>query len=110
MYEIDPSRTDLAEEYRRNPGGPYGPELTLLVNRLRLGPMEERYILVCTKRGREWVLAKMPTARGAKLEIFEDRVFDDYDAASWEVFRMRWWAAAGEELAWGSGFDGGYER
>ena len=51
-----------------------------------------------------------PTERGANLEIFEDRVFDDYDAASWEVFRMRWWAAAGEELAWGSGFDGGYER
>ena len=56
MYEIDPARTDLVEEYRQNPGGPYSPELTLLVNRLRLGPMEERYILVCTKRGREWTV------------------------------------------------------
>jgi hypothetical protein len=99
MYEIDPSRTDLAEEYRRNPGGPHSAELTLLVNRLRVGPMAERTILVCTKRGREWVLAKMPTTRGAKLEIFEDRVFDDYDAASWEVFRTRWRAVTGGELA-----------
>ena len=99
MYEIDPSRTDLAEEYRQNPGGPYGPELTLLVNRLRLGPVEERTILVCTKRGREWVLAKMPTERGAKLALLEDRVFDDYGAASWEVFRTRWRAATGAELA-----------
>ncbi len=99
MYAIDASRTDLVEEYRANPAGPYSPELTLLVNRLRLGPMEERYILVCTKRGREWVLAKMPTVRGAKLDLFEDRVFHDYDAATWEVFRMRWQAVTGEELS-----------
>lgn len=99
MYEIDPSRTDLVEEFLENPGGPYSPELTLLVNRLRLGPMEERTILVCTKRGREWVLAKMPTVRGAKLEIFEDRVFDDYTAATREVFRMRWQAVTGKALA-----------
>ena len=99
MYAIDASRMDLVEEYRANPAGPYSPELTLLVNRLRLAPMEERYILVCTKRGREWVLAKMPTVRGAKLDVFEDRVFHDYDAATWEVFRMRWQAVTGEELA-----------
>ena len=98
MYAIDTSRMDLVEEYRANPEGPYSPELTLLVNRLRLVPIEERTILVCTKRGREWMLAKMPTVRGAKLELFEDRVFDDYDAAAWEVFRMRWQAVTGEEL------------
>ncbi len=98
MYTIDASRLDLVEEYRANPAGPYSPELTLLVNRLRLGSMEERTILVCTKRGREWMLAKMPTVRGAKLELFEDRVFDDFDAAAWEVFRMRWQAVTGEEL------------
>lgn len=98
MYEIDPSRTDLAEEFKQNPGGPYSPELTLLVNRLRLGPMGERAILVCTKRGREWTVAMMPSVRGAKLELFEDRVFDDYDDAAREVFRMRWEAVTGERL------------
>jgi len=99
MYQIDPSRTDLVEEFRRNPGGPYSPELTLLVNRLRLGPMEERFILVCTRRGKEWTLAKMPTERGAKMELFEDCVFDDYDAGCWEVFRRRWRAVTGQDPA-----------
>jgi hypothetical protein len=33
------------------------------------------------------------------LEIFEDRVFDDYYAAAWEVFRMRWKAATGEAIS-----------
>jgi hypothetical protein len=98
MHRIDTSRKDLVEEFRQGPGGPYSPELTLLVNRLRLGPMEERYILVCTRRGREWTVAKMPTVRGAKLELLEDRVFDDYAAAAWEVFRLRWMAATGEDL------------
>ena len=78
MYEIDPTRTDLIEEFDRNPGGPYGPELTLVVNRLRLMPMEERTIIVCTKHGVEWTLAKMPKVRGDKLEYYDDLVFDDY--------------------------------
>ena len=95
MYEIDPTRTDLIEEFDRNPGGPYGPELTLVVNRLRLMPMEERTIIVCTRRGVEWTLARMPRARGDKLDYYDDLVFDDYDAAARTVFRMRWQAVTG---------------
>ena len=95
MYEIDPTRTDLIEEFDKNPGGPHSPELTLAVNRLRLMPMAERTIIVCTKRGVEWTLAKMPTVRGAKLEFYDDLVFDDYDAATRKVFRMRWQAVTG---------------
>ena len=95
MYEIDPTRTDLIEEFDQNPGGPYGPELTLVVNRLRLMPMEERTIIVCTRHGVEWTLARMPKARGDKLEYYDDLVFDDYDAAARKVFRMRWQAVTG---------------
>ncbi len=98
MYEIDPSRTDLVEEFRNNPGGPHSPELTLVVNRLRVMPMADRHILVCTQRGRQWTLAKMPTLRGAKLELFEDRVFIDYNEGAWEVFKMRWQTVTGESL------------
>jgi hypothetical protein len=95
MYKIDPARTDLIEEFDRNPGGPYGAELTLVVKRLRLMPMEERTIMVCTKHGVEWTLAKMPKARGAKLEYYDDLVFDDYYAAVRKVFRMRWQSVTG---------------
>ena len=95
MYEIDPTRTDLIEEFDQNPGGPYSPELALVVNRLRLMRMEERTIIVCNKRGVEWSLAKMPTVRGAKLEFYDDLVFDDYYAAVKKVFRIRWQAVTG---------------
>jgi len=98
MYEIDPSRTDLVEEFRDNPDGPHSPELTLVVNRLRLMPMADRHILVCTQRGREWTLAKMPSKRGAQVELFKDRVFTNYDEGVWEVFKMRWETVTGEKL------------
>ena len=78
MYRIDPSRTGLVEEYRNNPGGPHSAELTLVVNRLRLMPLVDRHILVCTRRGCEWTLAKMPARRGARVELYESQVFDDY--------------------------------
>ena len=99
MYEIDPSRTDLVEEFRNNPDGPHSPELALVVNRLRLMPMADRHILVCTQRGREWTLAKMPSKRGAQVELFKDRVFTNYDEGVWEVFRMRWETVTGEKLS-----------
>jgi hypothetical protein len=99
MYEIDPSRTDLIEEFRNNPGGPHSPELTLVVNRLRVMPLEDRHVLVCTKRGREWVLAKVPSVRGAKMEIFADQVFDDYNEGVWEVFKRRWKTVTGQDAA-----------
>jgi len=99
MYEIDPSRTDLVEEFDANPGGPYSPALTKVVNRLRLGPKEERYILVCTKRAREWTVARMPTVRGQKVELLGGAVFADYDDAARKVFRLRWQAVTGQEPA-----------
>ncbi|HJO02799.1 MAG TPA: hypothetical protein QGG47_02355 [Acidobacteriota bacterium] len=99
MYEIDPLRTDLAEEFCNNPGGPYSAELTLVVNRLRVMPMADRHILVCTQRGRQWMLARMPSKRGTKLELFEDHVFDDYYEGVWEVFKRRWRTVTGTDLS-----------
>ncbi len=97
MYEIDPSRKDLVQEFKANPSGPYSFELTKVIMRLRVMPMADRHILVCTKHGREWKLAKMPTVRGAKLEIYEDQVFEDYDDGAWEVFKRRWKTLTGED-------------
>ena len=98
MYQIDPSRTDLAYEFRDNPDGPHSAELKLVINRLRIMPMAERHVLICIERGRRWMLARIPAERGARVERFEDQVFTDYDAAVWEVFRRRWQTLTGQEL------------
>jgi len=98
MYQIDPSRTDLAREFRDNPDGPYSAELKLVINRLRIMPMAERHVLICVERGRKWMLARIPAERGSAVERFEDRVFSDYKEAIWEVFRRRWQTVTGQEL------------
>lgn len=99
MYKIDPSRTDLAYEFRDNPDGPYSAELKLVINRLRVMPMPDRHVLVCIERGRRWMLARIPPARGGQIERYEDLVFSDYREAVWEVFRQRWKTVTGQELA-----------
>jgi hypothetical protein len=70
MCEIDPSRVDLAEEFKNNPGGPYSPELT-----------------------------QLPPVRGDKVELLTDQVFGDYYDAVWEVFKRRWKTLTGQDLA-----------
>jgi hypothetical protein len=99
MYEIDPTRTDLIKAFDENPNGPHGHELTLLLNRLRLGPFEERFIPVCTKPGHEWKVGRMPTERGRPIEFIDGAVFDNPDDATRKVFRLRWQAATGRDLS-----------
>jgi N,N-dimethylformamidase len=99
MYQIDPTRTDLIAEYEANPAGPHSRELTLLLNRLRLGPLEQRYVPVCTRPGREWAVARMPTKRGQPLAFIEGAVFDNPEDAARRVFRLRLEAATGQAPA-----------
>lgn len=96
MYRIDPTRTNLIEEFEANPGGPHSEELGRVIMRLRTGPMTERYIIVCTQRGRQWAVGRMPVRRGVPIEFVPGAVFDDYDDAVRRVFRLRWQAVAGE--------------
>lgn len=98
MQEIDPTRTDLIAEYDANPRGPHSHELAILLNRLRLGPMEERYVPVCTVPGREWAVGRMPVERGRPIEFVEGAVYDNPEDADRKVFRLRWQAATDREL------------
>jgi hypothetical protein len=98
MYKPDPAKRHLIEEFRARPRGPYGLELTQLVNRTRMGPVKDRYVLVCTKRHAEWVLAQLPGERGRGLIFHWDRRFTDLDAAEWFVFTLRWQQLTGERL------------
>ncbi|MBS34890.1 MAG: hypothetical protein CMO26_03075 [Thiotrichales bacterium] len=99
MYDIDTTRKDLVDEFMASPGGPYSAELTLLVNRLRIMPLEDRHVIVCTVRGAEWVLAKVPPTRGNEVEMLGDQKYDDYYEAVKEVFRRRWHTVTGQSLS-----------
>ncbi len=97
MYEIDPDRTDLAEEFKANPLGRHGPELQRVLNRMRLERVKGRYVLVESAPG-EYTLAQLSGERGTAPTLIEEHVFQNPDDAEWVVFKLRWKKLTGREL------------
>ena len=98
MVEIDTSRKDLVEEFRRTPVGRHSADLRYLLNRMRTAPELPNYVLINTVPQREWLLATKAPGRGTPAEIVEGYVFTDSNQAEWEVFKLRWRALTGEAI------------
>ena len=101
-YEVDPTRLDLVEEFRRQPRGPHGDELQKLLHRMRwAGDPEQggRFVLMVVEPGKRWMLGRLPRRRGAPIEPVANQVFTSLEAAEWEVFKRRWQALTCQELA-----------
>ena len=98
MYRIDPSRSDLIEEFRRQPFGVHSADLQRLLNELRAEPFPGKHVLICVEPHRKWVLGRLSGVRGAPVEAIEDEVFSDPAEAEWVVFKRRWKAHTGQDL------------
>jgi N,N-dimethylformamidase len=97
MFAIDPTRTDLALEFKRRPFGPHSPELQAVLNVLRGSRHCQNLLLVCTRPHAEWILAeKQPGGRPPRL--FPDRTFTSREEAEWHAFQIRWEAVTGHAL------------
>ncbi|NNL85412.1 MAG: hypothetical protein HKP27_07150 [Myxococcales bacterium] len=97
MKDIDPTRLDLAREFRDAPLGPHSAELQKLLSVMRWHPLKGKPILVCTQSGREWRLGRNPGKRGEPV-AFEGEPFDDMGTTLWALFRARWEASTGRTL------------
>lgn len=97
-YPIDPSRIDLAEEFKANPFGPHSAALQRVVTRLRSGELVGRYVLVTKVPHHEWVLGCLSGVRGQDVILLEDHVFTSRAEAEWRVFKLRWEAITGKAL------------
>jgi hypothetical protein len=97
-YQIDPSRLDLVEEFRRKPRGPHSDELQKILHRMRWSGPGGRWVLIALEPNRRWMMGRLPGRRGAPVETFPNRVFTRIEDAEWEVFRMRWEALTGNVL------------
>ena len=97
MLHVDPTRTDLALEFRRVPYGRHSADLQRILNFFRSQPLPGNYCLVCFKPHREWVLARFgatsrerPTVVGPSFTSLAD--------AEWHVFKSRWHDHTGQVL------------
>lgn len=94
---FDPSRLDLAKEFRAHPLGPYSRDLHRLLNFMRWDPRHGRHVLLVLEPGVRWQLARLPLERGRKVELF-DVEFTSLEEAEWHVFKLRWQDLAGAPL------------
>ena len=94
---LDPSRIDLAKEFRARPFGVHSPELQVLLNRMRSMPVDGKHVLIAVHPGEEWMLGQIYRDPPRVRRLPEHR-FDRVEAAEWFVFKLRWRALCGEEL------------
>ena len=80
MYEIDPSRIELAREFKARPYGEHSPDLQYLLNLMRRPGDQPFHVLVMTAAGEQWTLAVMePGAPGPPK--LTNTVFTDLETA-----------------------------
>jgi hypothetical protein len=97
-YRIKPEDRIHVAEFRERPSGKHSPDLQRILNTMRSGPLEGKYVLVCTRPFREWRLARHPGRPGAPVQMLEGHVFASREEGEWAVFRLRWKELTGEEL------------
>ena len=96
MYRIDPTRADLAREYKAHPTGAHGAELQKVLLILRLGGVRGKTVIICTKPDRAWRLGKLGPKRGTPMQEYGP-TYATYAEASWACFRARWLETTGQE-------------
>ncbi len=98
MHAVDPSRHDLAREYKANPIGPHSPDLQKLLKLLRWEPVAGRFLVVRPRHDGLWYLARTTGPKGHPLEIFYRHGYDTQMAAHWALFCKRWEQHTGQVL------------
>ncbi|MFM9841930.1 MAG: hypothetical protein ACKVOI_03070 [Dongiaceae bacterium] len=98
MYRIKQEDITHIDEFRAKPVGKHGPALQRLLNAMRGVPQAGKFVLVCVKPHREWVVGRLTGVRGDAVEVIPDLRFTDLNAAEMAIFRRRWKQHTGADL------------
>lgn len=93
---IDPTRLDLAAEYRARPLGRHSPDLQALLDTMRRAENCQNLILVGIGANR-WMLGERRPF-GQPPHLFTEEIFNSLEDGEWAAFRRRWRALTGKEL------------
>jgi hypothetical protein len=99
MHRIDPTRLDLAREFKAAPLGPHSPDLQKLLKIMRWDPVDGRVVAVQPDRDGPWYLARLSGPKGHSIELYRQRPYATLLEAYWGLFRRRWEDHTGQKLA-----------
>src|SRR5271166_1192124 len=95
--DLTPEEIAAIKEFRLKPVGQHSPFLQQRINIMRGEALEGKYVLLCTKPHKEWVLAQL-NGRKKPFTIHSNVVFHDLDEAEYEIFRRRWERHFGKKI------------
>jgi hypothetical protein len=98
VYKVGSQDRHVVDEFQQKPIGHHSPELQRVLNVFRGEPTHDKYVLICTKPHKEWVLGQLPGERGKPVKILKGKVFTSVENAEQEVFRRRWKKHTGSDL------------
>ncbi len=96
-FRVDPSRIDLAREFKACILGRHSGDLQRILNFFRSEPQDGQYVLIRDGRHGPWALAEYDPRPG-HLPRRLGPVYGTWDEAEWAVFKLRWKRHTGEEL------------
>ena len=97
-FRVDPSRLDLAREFKANIYGRHSGDLQRILNLFRSEPQKGQYVLIREGKGGPWALAQYDPSPGV-LPQPVGPVFATVEEAEWAVFKLRWKKFTGQDLA-----------
>jgi len=97
-YQITDDDLAYAAEFRAQPFGYHSPGLQRVLNTMRGGTKDGKYVLVVREPFKRWVLGCLPAVRGMPVEIMQGREFTSLEDAEWAIFELRWKALTGRDL------------
>jgi len=100
-YRISNADEIYAAEFKRNLEAgihAHSPGLQRILNVMRGGPKEGKYVLIIMEPHRRWCLGRMPASRGEPVDVLGSHEFTDLKEAEWTVFQLRWQEQTGEPL------------
>jgi len=102
MYEIQPEDAELLKYFRTTTTRNRPLKLNRLLNRLRMGPLAGKQVIVCTVPYSEYAIGTMGQARGEPVALGQER-YATLAEAQWALLKLRW--AAISPYPWPVGLD-----
>lgn len=89
MYEIKAEDAELLKYFRTTTTKDRPLELNRLLNRLRMGALEGKKVIVCTKLYKEYAIGTLGSKRGDPITLGEKR-YSKLSEAEWALLKIRW--------------------
>ena len=98
VYKVGEQDRQVVAEFSKTPIGHHSPALQRVLNVFRGEATAGKYVLICTKPHKEWVLGQLSGERGKPVKILKNEVFTSIEEVEREIFRRRWKKYTGSDL------------